>query len=112
MKPVNSTPNTANASRMKLPALFTLLLGLSAALQAADPRPAYPRPLRELYSSYFPFNADGPAIPEGFAQRKEAVRNRLLLACGLLPLPTRTPLNAVIHGRIERDDYTIDRVFF
>ncbi|MBI5396489.1 MAG: acetylxylan esterase [Verrucomicrobia bacterium] len=100
---------------MKLPALLTLLLGLSAALQAADPRPAaptYPRPLRELNSSYFPFNADGPAIPEGFAQRKEAVRNRILLAAGLFPLPTKTPLNAVIHGRIERDDYTIDRVFF
>ena len=40
------------------------------------------------------------------------MRDRILLACGLLPLPTKTPLNAVVHGRIERDDYTVDRVFF
>ena len=93
---------------MKSTALIALLF--CVALQAADA--TYPRPLRELNTSYFPFNSDGPPILEGWVQRKEAVRDRILLACGLLPLPTKTPLNAVIHGRIERDDYTVDRVFF
>jgi hypothetical protein len=92
-------------STRTLTILGTLFLTLVAVL-------AEPRPLRELYTSYFPFNADGPPIPDGFAQRKEAVRNRILLAAGLFPLPAKTPLNAVIHGRIERDDYTVDRVFF
>jgi hypothetical protein len=31
---------------------------------------------------------------------------------GLFPLPTKTPLNAVVHGRIEREDYTVEKVFF
>ena len=27
-------------------------------------------------------------------------------------LPTRTPLNAVIHGRIDRGDHTVEKVYF
>lgn len=73
---------------------------------------AYPRPLRALATDYFPFEYDGPISPETWAQRKQEIRERVLLASGLFPLPTRTPLNAVIHGRVERDDYTIDRVYF
>lgn len=92
--------------------LLPVLVVLAVTLRAGEPAPTYPRPLRELYSSYFPFNAEPPVTPENWPQRKEAVRERILLACGLLPLPTKAPLNPVIHGRIERDDYTIDRVFF
>jgi dienelactone hydrolase len=31
---------------------------------------------------------------------------------GLWPLPTRTPLNPVIHGLIDQGDYTIEKVYF
>src|SRR5690606_27945667 len=31
---------------------------------------------------------------------------------GLWPMPTKTPLNAVIHGRIEREGYSIEKVYF
>jgi dienelactone hydrolase len=34
------------------------------------------------------------------------------VALGLHPEPTRTPLNAVVHGRIEQDDYTVEKVYF
>ena len=34
------------------------------------------------------------------------------MAEGLWPMPEKTPLNAVIHGKIERDGYTIEKVFF
>jgi len=27
-------------------------------------------------------------------------------------MPAKTPLNAVIHGKVERDDFTVERVFF
>lgn len=45
-------------------------------------------------------------------QRQIEIKRRVLISQGLWPLPTRTPLNAVIHGRVERDDYVVDRVFF
>ena len=27
-------------------------------------------------------------------------------------MPTKTPLNAVIHGKVERDEYTVEKVYF
>lgn len=68
------------------------------------------RPLRELYTSEFPMDVAG--WESDWEARREQVKNRVLLAAGLWPLPAKTPLNAVVHGRVERDDYTIDRVYF
>ncbi len=44
--------------------------------------------------------------------RAEAVRTRLALAAGLIPMPPRPPVRATVHGRVERDGYTIERVLF
>ena len=96
---------------VSLVALLTMTRSL-AQTPAAPSTPAYPRPLVELYTSYFPFHDIGPITPETWAARRRDIRDRILLASGLFPLPTKTPLNAVVHGRVERDDYTIDRVFF
>ena len=43
-------------------------------------------------------------------KRAEQVRRQLLVANGLWPMPTKDPLNAVVHGKVERDDYTVERV--
>ncbi len=86
----------------------------SAALTAASgfAQTAPLRPLIDLNTGYFPFHQDGSITPERWPARQKQVRERILLAAGLFPLPTKTPLNAVVHGRIERDDYIVDRVFF
>lgn len=96
---------------MKRFSLFLLCLALGCPLKAADAA-SYPRPLVDLTTGYFPFHGEGLKLPEGFNERKKEVRERILLAAGLFPMPAKTPLNPVIHGRVERDDYTIDRVFF
>jgi dienelactone hydrolase len=72
----------------------------------ADARLAAPKDL----DGYFPFTP--PATPAAWETRAETIRRRILLSQGLWPMPTRTPLNAVIHGRIEREDYTIEKVYF
>ena len=36
----------------------------------------------------------------------------MLVSQGLWPLPERTPLNAVIHGLIDKGDYTVEKVYF
>ena len=41
-----------------------------------------------------------------------AFRRQVRVALGLWPWPTRTPLNAVVHGPVARDGYTVERVFF
>ena len=59
---------------------------------------------------YFPFQPS--ASPSEWSRRAERVRRQMLVALGLWPMPERTPLNAVIHGKIERPDYTVEKVYF
>lgn len=82
------------------------LLGLSLAVHAEDIRH---QPLKDL-NGYFPFNP--PNSLSDWEVRKDYVRRQILVAEGLWPMPTKTPLNAVIHGRIERDEYTVEKVYF
>lgn len=66
--------------------------------------------LRTTRESEFPMQpvADAAKWPT----RRDQIRRRILVAAGLHPLPHRTSLNAVVHGEVERDDYTVERVFF
>jgi cephalosporin-C deacetylase-like acetyl esterase len=83
---------------------------VTAGIPAAADEPKPSRELRDLNKSYFPFT---PVKSKAeWEIRKEEVKRRVLVASGLWPMPTKTPLNPVIHGRIERDDYTIDKVYF
>ena len=81
------------------------LLGQAACL-AEDPRLGPPKDL----DGFFPF--DPPATREAWAKRSTEVRRRVLVSQGLWPAPTKRPLEPVIHGTIERDGYTVSKVFF
>jgi len=45
-------------------------------------------------------------------KRSEFLRRQALIAQGLWPMPEKTELKATIHGKIDRGDYTIEKVFF
>lgn len=65
--------------------------------------------LKDL-NGHFPF-----AVPENrqaWETRAEDLRRRVLVANGLWPMPERTPLNAVIHGKTEREGFTVEKVYF
>ncbi len=66
-------------------------------------------PLKDL-NGYFPFTP--PTSKLGWEQRAEEMRRQILVSQGLWPMPTKTPLNAVIHGRIERPEYSVEKVYF
>lgn len=90
--------------------LLTLLLIVAAPASAQD-APKDKRLGRPIdYNGYFPWTA--PASRQEWDQRREKVRTQILVANGLWPLPEKTPLNPTIHGKIERDGYTIEKVFF
>jgi len=44
--------------------------------------------------------------------RRERTRRQVLVAAGLWPMLAKTPLAPAIWGRVERDDYTVEKVFF
>src|ERR1043165_2741364 len=45
-------------------------------------------------------------------KRAKFVREQLEVALGLWPMPEKTPLNAVIHGKMDMGDYTVEKVYF
>ena len=77
----------------------------------ADQRPQDSRlePLKDL-NGYFPFKV--AESPRQWEKRAAFVQRRLLVSLGLWPLPIKAPLNAVVHGRTDQGDYTVEKVYF
>ena len=48
--------------------------------------------------------------PEEWEKRKAYVRRILRVTLGLWPMPNKSPLNPIIHGKIDRSDYTVEKV--
>ncbi|MCL4203953.1 MAG: acetylxylan esterase [Pirellulaceae bacterium] len=86
--------------------VLVVLLACSLASAAEDVRH---QPLKDL-NGYFPF--EPPASLGEWELRKEYVRRQILVAAGLWPMPTKTPLNAVFHGKIDCGRYTVEKVYF
>jgi len=49
---------------------------------------------------------------EQWQARASDIRRQILVANGLWPMPERTPLNAQRFGRIDHEDYSIEKVHF
>jgi dienelactone hydrolase len=104
--------------RRPLGLLIVLTLLGSVTTGLADPARVLPAgqtpkdrrlgPMKDL-NGYFPLSP--PATKEAWLARAEQVRRQVLVATGLWPMPTKTPANAVIHGRVDRDGYTVEKVF-
>ena len=88
------------ATPLLLAALFTSIA------PAEDIRQQPPKDL----NGYFPFNP--PSSLSEWDERKDYVRRQILVAEGLWPMPTKTPLNPVIHGKVEGDGFTVEKVYF
>ena len=73
----------------------------------ADARLGAPRTLSDAYHPWAP-----PSTLKDWDAAREAIRERMLVGMGLWPMPPAAPLEPMIHGKIDRDDYTIEKVFF
>lgn len=70
-----------------------------------DPRLGKPKTLND----YFPF--EPPATLPEWESRKKDLREQVLVANGLWPMPEKVALAPVVTGTLERDGYAIDRVY-
>ncbi|HJZ94855.1 MAG TPA: acetylxylan esterase, partial [Gemmataceae bacterium] len=104
---------------MRILSVAAVVLAAASAYSDDDPTRLFPdkSELKDArlgkpkdYNGYFPFTP--PATREAWNDRARQVRTQVLVANGLWPLPEKTPLNAVIHGKIERDGYTVEKVYF
>jgi hypothetical protein len=44
--------------------------------------------------------------------RAKEIREQVLISCGLWPMPEKTPLQPHIFGKIEREGYSVEKVYF
>jgi dienelactone hydrolase len=97
---------------------FPWLMGAASLLAGAGPR-AQPDGVLPKDSRLGPLRTYNDectiVLPKTLAEwttRAERLRRQILVAEGLWPMPAKTPLKAVITGRIDRPDYTVEKVYF
>jgi len=91
---------------MKAHLFLLAALACTSIAPAEDIRQQPPKDL----NGYFPFSP--PSSLSEWEARREVVRRQILVAEGLWPMPTKTPLNAVVHGKVEGDGFTVEKVYF
>ncbi|MCH2131986.1 MAG: alpha/beta hydrolase family protein, partial [Pirellulaceae bacterium] len=95
--------------------VFVMLSNLCAlaedqlVLDGKQPNDRRLQTLKDL-NGHFPFLV--PDSLDTWLQRAEQLRHRIRVATGIWPMPTRTPLNPVIHGRTHRKGFTVEKVYF
>src|SRR5262245_13360911 len=95
-------------------ALWTILLfGMSAAGQTPkDSRLGPPKDLDPRHDGKKQFHFTPPSSKAAWEKRRQELREQVLVANGLWPMPERPPIKATIHGKIDRGEYTVEKVFF
>ena len=94
--------------------LSVLLAGLAAlsilAAIAAESPP--PEALHTVKDRNTPRSFPDVTTRKAWEARAREIREQILVSCGLWPMPERTPLQPHIFGRIERDGYSVENVYF
>ena len=95
--------------RLSLPLL--VLYSVQANLHAAAEAPATEtsQPIKTLNTP-----REFPAISSRneWQTRAKNIREHILVSCGLWPMPEKTPLKTHIFGKIEREGYSVEKVYF
>ncbi len=67
--------------------------------------------VHELRGVHTEYTFPGYTQAEWLAKAAD-LREHIWVSNGLMPMPEKTPLNAQIFGKIEREDYTVEKVYF
>jgi dienelactone hydrolase len=83
-----------------------------AARAQEDTIPPVDRRVVEVRTLDTPYTFTPSADKEAWLARARFLREQVLVSAGLWPMPEKGPLNAHVFGRIERRDYSVEKVFF
>ncbi|WP_182868120.1 alpha/beta hydrolase family protein [Rhodopirellula sp. JC639] len=89
--------------------LAFLIVAFLAATSPAQKDASHTEKLKTL-NDHFPFYV--PQSVQAWDERSDALRRRVLVATGLWPMPDKTPLSPVLHGKVHRDGFTVEKVYF
>jgi cephalosporin-C deacetylase-like acetyl esterase len=99
--------------------VILVLFAATAALGAEGPKPE-PRRGDRMLGEYFKAETAELAARclaevktlDDWNSRRELYRRQLFEMLGLDPLPERTDLGAVVTGKVERDDFSVEKLYF
>lgn len=97
---------------MKTLLVALILASFTPLVTAAQSVPQTDRRATELRHLDLTYTFQAPSTKEEWLARAASLRQQILTAAGLLPMPPKTPLNAQIFGKTEYGDYTIEKVYF
>ncbi len=91
-----------------------LLIGLMILAPVASARqlPESDRRLTEIRHLDLAYEFPEYRTREGWLARAEYLRKQILASAGLWPMPARPPIEAKIFGKVDRGDFTVEKVFF
>ena len=98
--PIMATPKAPSLCTSALLFAFSIM----SSLGAAPP----PGNVKDLNTP-----RDFPAIAsrEQWLKRASDIREHVLVSCGLWPMPEKTPLKPHIFGKIDREGYSVEKVY-
>jgi hypothetical protein len=68
------------------------------------------RRVTEIKTYNTPWTFNKPSSMEEWLERKDRIRRKILISCGLWPMPEKGPLNVEVFERKEHEDYTVEKV--
>jgi len=74
--------------------------------------PLVDRRAAEVRHLNMPYQFQAYSSKEEWLQRARHLREQILVSAGLWPMPKKTPLNPSVFGKLERGDYSIEKVYF
>src|SRR5712692_520010 len=98
--PIMAAPNT----RFVLTCVLRLSFFVVFSLSAAPP----PENVKDLNT---PRDFPSIASREQWLKRARDIREHVLVSCGLWPMPEKTPLKTHIFGKIDREGYSVEKVY-
>jgi Acetyl xylan esterase (AXE1) len=102
---------------MKKPSLLTpralaLLLALAPSASLAQESPKNDLRLDEIRHLDLTYDFAGYRSKEEWLDRAARLKKQVLVSAGLWPAPAKTPIQATIFGKVDRGDYTVEKVYF
>ncbi len=92
--------------------MLILTCGMEAGMETLKVGAVQDRRFDEVRHLDMTYSCKAPTTVEAWKQRAEHLRAQILTGAGLMPMPEKTPLNARVFGRIEHQDYAVEKVYF
>lgn len=92
--------------------LLAIMVAGGGAIQAAEPEAPTDRRLSEIRHLDLRYSPRWPTDRSAWERRATELRQQILAAAGLLPMPARPPIQAERFGKVDRGAYTVEKVLF